>query len=54
MKTQAERRFEVLQQRLQSRTNRSGEPLAGYKQNVAAIKAELAILQEQLENNDGE
>lgn len=55
MSTQAERRFEILKQRLQARTQRDGEPLPGFKQNVAAIRAELAIMQEQIEGakNDG-
>lgn len=55
MSTQAERRFEVLQRRLQSRTQRDGTALPGFKQNVAAIRAELAQMQEQIEGakNDG-
>jgi hypothetical protein len=44
-------RIEVLTERLQSRTDRNGQPLAGYRQNVASIKAELAQLQEQLDGD---
>ena len=46
------RRIEQLAQRLQSRTDRHGEPLPGYKENVAAIRAEMAQLQETLGVND--
>jgi hypothetical protein len=42
-------RMEQLVQKLKSRTDREGEPLPGYAQNVAQIKAEIAQLQESIE-----
>ena len=49
------KRIEILTERLQGRTKRDGSPLPGYKQNVAAIRAEIAQLQENMERaNDGE
>lgn len=42
------RRIEVLERLLRQRTKRDGTALAGFKQNVAGIRAELAQLQEQL------
>lgn len=47
-------RMEKLTQRLQARTDHEGNPLAGYRQNVAALRAEIAILQEKMEVTDGE
>ena len=43
------RRMEQLVEKLRARTNHAGMPLPGYKQNVAAIQAEMAILQEQID-----
>ena len=49
------KRIEILTKRLQARTNHEGDPLPGYKQNVASIRAELAQLQEQMEaTTDGD
>lgn len=45
-------RLEKLIARVQARTDRSGEPLPGYKQNVAALRAEIAVLTEDLEKGD--
>lgn len=36
--------------KLKARTTRDGKPRAGYEQNVASLRAELAILQERLDN----
>ena len=46
------RRIEQLAERLRGRTDKHGEPLPGYKENVAAIRAEMAQLQEKLGVND--
>jgi hypothetical protein len=48
------KRIDILMHRLKGRTQSDGTPLPGYKQNVAAIRAELAQLQEQLGVNDGD
>lgn len=42
-------RIEKLADRLQARTDHQGKALKGYEQNAAAIKAKIAILQEQME-----
>lgn len=48
-------RLEKLMQRLQARTNHEGEPLPGFTQNVAALRAEIALLTEKMEGaDDGE
>lgn len=47
-------RMERLTARLRSRTDHEGMPLRGYVQNVAAIKAEIAILQEKMEELNGD
>lgn len=48
------RRLQKLMDRLQARTNHEGSPLPGYKQNVAALRAEIAQLQENMGIKDGE
>lgn len=45
-------RMEYLLRKLQARTNHEGEPLPGYSQNVATLKAEIAQLQEKMEAED--
>lgn len=50
MSTYAERRFEALKQKLQARTQRDGKALPGFKQNVAAIRAEMDTLQGRIDN----
>ncbi len=42
-------RLERLMEKLKSRTDREGEALPGYAQNVTQIKAEIAQIQEQME-----
>ena len=57
MSTYHERRIEVLNRRLRSRTKADGSPMPGFKQNVASIRAELASLEEMItrqEDNRGE
>ncbi len=49
-----EKRVEILTRRLQGRTSRTGEPLPGFKSNVASLRAELAQLQDQLGNDNGD
>lgn len=49
-----QRRMERLISKLKARTNHEGEPLPGYKQNVASIRAEIATLQEQMGVDDGD
>lgn len=44
MSTYQERRVDILNKRLRSRTRADGSPLPGYKQNVASIRAELESL----------
>jgi hypothetical protein len=48
-------RKEKLLQRLAGRTDHLGRPKPGYAENVAAIRAELAIMEESLKkgNTDG-
>lgn len=41
-------RMETLMNMLQSRTDNEGNPKPGYKSNVARVRAEIAILQEQI------
>lgn len=42
-------RLEHLLKKLQARTDHQGDPLPGYKQNVAVLRAEIAQLQEDME-----
>lgn len=42
------RRQESLLARLRARTDSKGKARLGYKENVAAIKAELALLEEKM------
>lgn len=44
-------RQELLLRRLKARTHRDGTPKANFKENVAAIRAELAILEEKQNGN---
>lgn len=41
--------MEKLTDRLRARTDHDGKPLYGYRQNVAQIRAEISILQEQMD-----
>lgn len=43
-------RMERVTEMLRARTDADGNPKPGYKQNVAHVRAELAILQEQIDN----
>lgn len=55
MTTRIERRVDVLARRLRARTKHDGTPLPGYEQNVAAIRAELGMLNEQAaQSEDGD
>lgn len=47
-------RMEKLADRLRARTDHEGNPLPGYRQNVAAIRAEIAEIQEAMEAASGE
>lgn len=42
-------RLDKLTARLRARTDREGKPLPGYRENVAALKAEIAMLAEQMD-----
>jgi hypothetical protein len=55
MATREERRIDVLQRKLKSRTKHDGTPLPGFAQNVAMIRAEIAQLSiSEGEDGDGE
>lgn len=42
-------RLEQLIKKLQARTDHEGNPMPGFTQNVAALRAEIAIMQENME-----
>lgn len=48
MSTPHERRVQRLEERLKARTKADGKPRPGYEQNVAAIRAELDLLNERI------
>jgi hypothetical protein len=50
MSTRTTHRLEKLMARLKARTDRHGDPMPGFKQNVAALRAEIALLTENTED----
>lgn len=44
MKTWQEKRIERLQKRLRGRTRADGTAMPGFRENVAAIRAELSLI----------